>query len=316
MTKDSPIQSLWGNIIKTFETCGINTLQGHIEAVNLKQISKAIDYDTSQDKVRPPSSNTMTKRIYLQEIYLSHLWSMIYSLFVIYEEGIMKPISKQKWYGKIHYDSKILQRAMELFNWSCSLANKYSEWNEEFPNPRHYKNEEEEFYGLKVNGIFQDAVAYLMFHEFAHLTSGHSKYYIDAKNNNDTRIDIEKDADSSALSKLIQDHYSDKEKTFKILPILFVYISSFIIEPTEHQSISINHQNLDNRLLTLLQKVNIKDEREKFYVLYLASIGLRFYLEKLKLIKEEDMNQEFYTAEDLLSFYLSKIDIFREDILK
>jgi hypothetical protein len=63
----------------------------HFKALESKKVSPWIDYDNGNDPVKGPKANLKTRQIYLQETYLEHLWSFIYSIFVIYEEGIQEP---------------------------------------------------------------------------------------------------------------------------------------------------------------------------------------------------------------------------------
>lgn len=110
---------------------------------------------------------------------------------------------------------------------------------------------------------------------------------------------------------LLKDDRSDMQKSTDILPILFTITSSFLIEPIEYKTFQKQHPTLDNRMLCLLQKVDIEEEKAHFYIYTLATFGMRSYLERHKILKREDNVGTFDTVEDLLTFYFNKLDEFR-----
>lgn len=306
----SPINVLFGNIINRFETIQSTTLEEHYKAIKSGYISPQIDYDNSPRKLKTPCSNTKSRQIYLQETYLSFLWSNIYSIFVIHENGIQKRMIEGTWDGVILYDTPLLKRAKELLLWSISLIDQYSEWDITLPNPEIHENDEEKKYAEKINGIFQDAVSFLMFHEYAHLTLGHDEYFKEKTNElNDNIvsqfIELEKDADDIALDKI------GKEQISSIIAVTFVITSSLLIEPIENQTLQTKHPTTDNRLFNIFQKIHFDTKESEFYVKYLSILYIQMYLIKHKVIDIKTMNTTFDTVDDMLSFYLEKLDIFR-----
>ena len=310
----SPIAVLWGKIVYTFENIDSSSLRMHIEATNSGKLSKAIAYDYGQEKVKTPYAKIKTRKIHLQETYLSHLWSFIYSVLVMYEEGIQKPLINNTFNGSLEFDSPLLQRAKMLFNWSISLTQKYSEWDESLPNPQRHNFDKEKDYAEKVNGIFQSAVAYLMFHEFAHLTQGHDSFFM-GLNRNDLneaeraeraeRVQIENEADHFAFDMLIKQQDDDKQRWIKGLSILFVICSALLIVPTA-QGVKQNlHPDLDQRILNILQRLNLETEESQFYCWYLCGFAIRFYLIKHSIELEVG---EYETAQEAFFSYLDKLD--------
>ncbi|MFZ1574313.1 MAG: hypothetical protein WAT36_03565, partial [Chromatiaceae bacterium] len=125
----SPITILWGNIVHAFENADGSALMLHKAATESGKLAKSISYDNGRDKVRTPFADLKTREINLQETYLCHLWSFIYSVFVMYEEGIQKPLINNAFDGALRFDTPLLQRAKALFDWSISLTKEHSEWN-------------------------------------------------------------------------------------------------------------------------------------------------------------------------------------------
>lgn len=306
----TPITVLWGNIINRFETIQPDMLNEHYRAVKQGQISKAINYDNAKEKVKTPHSNIKSRSIYLQETYLSFLWANIYSIFVIHEEGIQKRMIEGTWNGIIQYEASLLQRAKKLFLWSTSLVDEFSDWDTTLPNPSIYTNDEENFFVEKVNGIFQDAVTFLMFHEYAHLTLGHDKYFNEKTKKEDNTvaslfIELEKDADDIALDIV------GKEQISSIVAVVFVITSSLLIEPTQNQTLQIKHPTTDNRLFNIFQKLQFTTKENEFYIKYLSTLYLQMYLIKQKVVDISVLSSAFDTVDDMLSFYLEKLDLFR-----
>jgi Peptidase U49 len=308
---ESPITILWENIVHTFENVDTSSLKKHQEATDSGKLSNSIAYDNRKEKVRTPYADPKTREINLQETYLSHLWAFIYSVFVMYEEGIQKPLINSTFDGNLKFDKPLLQRAKILFDWAISLTDEHSDWDEKLPNPRTHNSDEERFYAEKVNAIFQSAVAYLMFHEFAHLTQNHDSFFIGidmgAMSEADLaeRIQIENEADQYAFNMIINDQDNEKQRWVKGLSVLFVMCSALLITSKAQSVKQDTHPDLDNRILSVLQSLNLKTEEAQFYCWYLCGFAIRFFLLKHDIDIPAD---EYETAQDAFFSYLERLD--------
>ncbi len=307
---ESPIKVLWGNIVNTFENVDDTSLKMHQGATESGSLSKAIAYDNGFEKVKTPYADPYTREINLQETYLAHLWSFIYSVFVMYEEGIQKPLINNKFDGSLKFETSILKRAKLLFDWSISLSNKWSEWDETLPNPRTHNSDNEKFYAEKVNSIFQYATAYWMFHEFAHLTLKHDSFFLGVEIGNLSdaeiaeRVQIENEADQYAFNMLIKEHDDEKQKWIKGLSILLATCSALLITSKAGCVKQILHPDLDQRILNVLQSLNLATEKAQFYCWHLCSFSIRLYLIKhgidVPVGKDETAQEAFFSYLDLL----------------
>ncbi|MCG9767195.1 hypothetical protein L1D59_01095 [Pseudoalteromonas piscicida] len=308
---ESPITVLWGNIVHAFECADESALDLHKQATKCGKLSKSIAYDNGKEKVRTPYVDLKTREINLQETYLSHLWSFIYSVFVMYEEGIQKPLINNSFDGVLRFETPLLQRAKLLFDWSISLTSEYSDWNEGLPNPRTHNNEREQFYAEKVNAIFQDAVAYFMFHEFTHLTQGHESFFpgvvFGGRSEEELAelIQMENEADQYAFSMLLKDTDDEKKRWVKGLSILFVMCSALLITPRASSIKQATHPDLDNRLLNILLKLNLETEETQFYCWYLCDFAIKFYLIKHNI---EMATGKYETAQEAFFSYLDELE--------
>lgn len=314
--KESPITILWGNIIHSFENVDASSLEMHKRAIQSGKLSEFIVYDNGKEKVRTPYADPKTRKINLQETYLAYLWSFIYSIFVMYEVGIQAPLMNNTFNGSLEFRTPLLKRAKRLFDWAISLTNEYSEWDEKLPNPRTHNSDEEKFYAEKVNGIFQTATSYLMFHEFAHLTLNHDSFFI-GKNTEllseadlADRIQIENEADQYAFNILIKDHEDEKQRLVKGLSILFVVCSTFLIMPQIRNIKQNTHPDLDNRVHNVLQNLNLSTEKNQFYCYYLCDFAIRLFLLKHNI---DVPTNEYETAQEAFFYHLELFDDIKKE---
>ena len=64
-------------------------------------------------------------------------------------------------------------KVRELFAWAVSLRDRYTSWPANLPRPEEPRVVYGIDYAAKANGVFVNAAAYLLFHEYAHLVNGH-----------------------------------------------------------------------------------------------------------------------------------------------
>lgn len=292
MKYNSPIEVLWGNIVETFENIDPTQLENHIFNVSTGLINPKIDYDHDRSGIQTPRADPESKSIYLNEVHLEYLWSFIYSIFVIYEEGVQRPLLKGNFNGEIKFESNLIIRAKQLYDWAISLSETVSDWNLDLPNPKKHNSDEEKWYVEKVNTLFQNAVAYLMFHEYAHLTLGHTAFYA-GKTKKDfdylteseqaIYIQLENEADLFALNRVVKKNKDDVDILITGLPILLSICSSLLIINNPEQVKQYKHPDLDIRLANLMVELNLATEGNKFYIYYLAYFSLIFFFKKHNL---------------------------------
>lgn len=311
----SPVNVLLGNIIHAFENIDKSSLEIHKKSTGSGLVSTKITYDNGNEKVKTPFSNPNTREINVQETYLAHLWSFIYSVFVMYEVGIQKHLINGAFDGSLKFEAPLLKRAKMLFDWSVSLTEKHSNWDESLPNPKHHHSDEEKFYSEKVNNIFQSAVAFVLFHEFAHLTQGHDSFFLglgaanlDVAATSD-RIQIENEADKFAFNMLISAHDSEEKCWVKGISILLVSCSALLIVPRAHGIKQKTHPDVDQRILNILHELNLYTDEAQFYCWYLCGFSIKLFLIKHGINTQEEI---YETAKEAFFSYLDMLDKFKE----
>ncbi|MBD1578052.1 hypothetical protein HC723_16860 [Vibrio sp. S11_S32] len=301
----SPIEVLWGNIVHSFENIDPSLLQKHMDAVDSGLVNSDIVYDNIKQKVITPKADLKTRKIYIQETYLEHLWSYIYSMFVLYEEGVQKPLINNTFKGELEFNSQITIRAKKLYDWSVSLSTSHTPWDETLPNPKTHSNSLEKFYAEKVNSIFQKSVSYALFHEFAHLTHNHDSYFLGLKladlTDSDiaSRIQLENESDQFAFNVVIDTQGTDNEKLVNGLSVLLVNCSALILPSSAHVVKQNLHPDLDDRLLKTLNELGLSSEDSLFYCWYFACFAIRLFLTKhninLPITEHETAQDEFFS---------------------
>ncbi len=302
-----PISVLYNNIMKCFEDINPSSQALLQKYIDKGKFNPEIIIDEGYDPIKFPVVNLETSQVTIQSTYLSHLWAFIYSIFVIYEEAIQKKLLEGTFQGKIILDTPLLKRANSLLTWAMSLKESYSEWNTALPNPNtdYEKDDLETFYIGKINNLFQSTIAFLLYHEVAHVVQGHKSYYLgyEQLDNFDEIKELEKEADEFAFNMLIYDD-GEKNKLEKGLSIMIAFCSALMLtsSPSLFQK---KHPDIDQRLLTVISKLNFEKIESEFYVYYLGSYILQMYLAKERqpiLVEEEE------THKDLFFKYLEKID--------
>jgi hypothetical protein len=313
----SPITVLWGNIIHAFENCDEASLRMHLNAVTSGLVNREIDYDNGPGAAIPPHADLSSRRIYLQEVYLEHLWALIYSVFVMYEEGVQKPLINNTFTGAIEFETYILRRAKALYDWSLSLSSERTPWNLSLPNPASHSNETEKGYAEKTNAIFQRAAAYVLYHEWCHLTHGHDSYYVGVNTSDLTeadyadRIQIENEADTFAFNMIVGAADDENTRWINGLSILFVKCSSLVLTASVHGIKQRSHADLDSRLHATLDKLDLKSGHSRFYCWYLGCLAIEFYL--LKHGKKRTP-KVYETAEECFFAYLEQLDLIKAGV--
>lgn len=295
-----PVSVLENNIIYEFERRA--AASSYCLNHDVKNGKVAPELNVLIDRHRPlgPFADLDSREISLYESHLAFLWAFIYSSFVIYEEGVQKPLLEGSFEGKINFEDPLMRRALELQKWAIQFAHSFSEWDRSsLPNPDHvYENER--FYVERVNNIFLQAVSFLIFHEYGHLVLNH-----DANAGSEWILEQEKDAETFAASFFVDEQSTEKERRVLGVSIVLLYASNIFLPERISGLWQINHPHLHDRIRNGIGFLNLQDDESKFYIYYLATISLQTYLSTKDVHFEK---RELETAEDLFFEYLDRID--------
>ncbi len=280
-----PIRVLQNNVIHHFENVRDDALEKHKRWVDSGKVQPGIKWLIERERPISPHADCVTKEIVIQEVFLAYIWAIIYSLVVIYEETIQKKMIAGMWKGNVELNTPLLQNAERLFLWALSLTDKYSVWNKGLPNPEFNGSADEKYYAEKVNGIFLDAIVFILFHECCHLINDHCvlinighKKSIDQLTQEEMQNykAIENEADIFAIQSLIDPTDNDQFKLVKGLSIVLANISLlFIVKNPKHLK-SDTHPDIDTRIHNFLEYLG-HDLPSFDYLWYLACFACRIF---------------------------------------
>lgn len=172
----SPINCLTSNIIDTFENMNEHAKELLSRAVANGRVNPEIDY-INDKKFRTPYVSLNNGTMSLQESFLCFMWCISYFIFFLSEE-LNKEQEEDGVCGAFDLNKTPERtRAFNLFNWGVSIQKEWTDWDISLPNPQSCAEltDLEKSYICKVNNIFCHGVAFVLFHEFAHLNLDHSK---------------------------------------------------------------------------------------------------------------------------------------------
>ncbi|MBK7008787.1 MAG: hypothetical protein IPH36_09210 [Saprospiraceae bacterium] len=78
-----------------------------------------------------------TKQLKIHETFLSYVWCISYSLYILYNEEVSYPtINKNVGYEKYKQSPDEIRKAYEVLSYGISIINKFVEWDKDkLPNP-------------------------------------------------------------------------------------------------------------------------------------------------------------------------------------
>ncbi len=250
-------------------------LERNEDFIKLLQTSSLLSDSITYACDELPLINKQTPRvdedglIYVHETYLSYLWIISFSMFVLYEEGIAIPDQIKR--GIPTHKSQnieLIELTEELFDYAKSLVRAYSKWDTEyFPNPEIFdENTDEGFYILKSSDLYVEAMNFILFHEIAHAELEHIKKRDENNLKGDSVKALEIEADSRAISLLLK---NCREPRLSYLAIVVGLASMLFM--SQGLSGGSEHPDIDVRIQNALDLINPDDDSSvwAFLVLFL-----------------------------------------------
>ncbi|WP_442682174.1 phage exclusion protein Lit family protein [Stenotrophomonas sp. JC08] len=315
----SPILALQGNIIHAFENPNGSAVEQLRRAIDEGKVSNELDLDLTPGIPQAPraiQANGSPASLVMQVAHLELVWAFIYGWMVVYEWGVQRPMLADTFDGRIHFDTPLKERAARLLDWAASLKHGYTPWPQGLPSPAHQKDEEEREICLKANSVFQQAVAFYLFHEFAHAQQGHLGFITAGSGEGldpNSVLEMEKEADDFAYRMIVS--HDDDEETLrhKAWPILAAVLSSFYLIHGPQEVYQERHPHLHQRVAHMLAKLNLPEGQSQDYYHYLASTVLKLSMQGPLLVlrdgsEADDQPEIFDTALDALDAELDTLD--------
>lgn len=232
--------------------------------------------------------------IFISETFLTYLWCFCYGTIVCFNEIIQKRIYLQQ-----QNDKKELEKAINSFNFAGLLITKYLDWDiATLPNPAKFDSSED-VWVEKVNGLFVEAVNFILLHELGHITNYHLDY--EPENSEIAKKD-EWEADNTAIDWLLKSegNYTNdlQEKTGAVLGFIAILFC------TDTFGGGSAHPNTDERIENILAKLDA-DER----TWGIANMGILLWAKFVKGI-HPDIQIDIHT-ETQKDFFYRLIDVLK-----
>ena len=300
-SQNLPVHVLTRNITHELESAAHRNKLTEERAIATGLIDAQLVFCFGPERPVPPFVVLESKMVHLQESYLAYLWAMIYSSFVIYEHGVQEPMMKGAFDGTCKYNSQELIRGKQLGDWAKRFAFEYGPWDDQLlPNPRRHVDVVEQKLAGKANAIFLRAVTYLIAHEFGHLSGRHNVETSDIE-----RIEQEKEADNFALAFLVDGEASESEKQISGAALVMLTCSNLFLTVEFPQVWKRRHPHTHDRIRNAISGLNLTSQKSKDYLYYLATIGLKQFLDSKQLASTAPFED---TPEDLFHWYLNCYD--------
>ena len=321
----SPILALQHNITYAFENPNGSAVEQLRRAVEEGKVSHELGLDFRPGVPQAPRAvrpNDGPPSLELHIAHLELLWAFIYGWMVVYERGVQRPMLDGNFDGRIYFDTSLKERAARLLDWAASLKNGHTDWPEGLPSPMHHQDEEERDISLKANGIFQQAVAFCLFHEFAHAQQGHLDFMTaeaNAEVDPQSILEMEREADDFAYRVMVSLDDDEDALVVKAWPILAAVLSSFYLIHGPQEVYQEQHPHLHQRVAHMLAKLNIPLGMHHDYYHYLCSTVLKLSMEgplvRIRCGVDGDEQPEvFETAVDALNAELDLLDQHVEEV--
>jgi hypothetical protein len=256
------------------------------KTIDANKISKKINITYGETKInRTPYIKVDDRSIHLDETFLSYLWCVCHSIYVIYIQEIDYPRCNAI-IGHEHYkiEPDISAKAYELFDYAKSLISNYTKWDPDyFPNPEKYLAENRD-YIEQPNGFYTEAVKFILCHEYTHAVK-----HIDKLNTgqyeNSHYIEFEKEADYDAIELLKKGIFPNKINELAVhIGITLGILSMFFFSA---KTSGVRHPNTEDRLVAALEQLNLDSDTPCWGI---ALIGLRLWSEQFELNLKANYN--------------------------
>ena len=314
---ETPVRILSNNVLERFQNAQAHTLARHQRNLAAGKLIPAIGWDGRRMPPKGPHGGPESRQIVLQEVFLAYLWAVTYALLVIEQEGHRRPIIEGRYAGGLDFTRPALTEAWELFLWATSLQEGFSEWPAELPAPDRLRVIAGTDYTGRANGIFMDAAAYLLFHEYAHLVNDHWNVMgpIRAKPENEVSEDerevlkqIENEADVEAREAMLASDDPDRLQLSRGLGIVIAHAASLLLVPKPSTLRQVLHPDVDSRLVNAIYALTPDEVGPRDMLWTVASLACDLFLKAHGLSISQEPAE---TAEELLRRYMAELDLIK-----
>lgn len=311
---ESPVRLLVPNVLERFQHAREHTLARHERSLRAGKVSPAIRWDTSREALKSPCIDPSTGQVVVSEAFMAYLWAVAYTLLVIDQEGYRRPLGEGRYAGEIDFAKPILAEARDLFFWAMGLRREFSDWAAHLPAPGRARVVEGIDYTGVTNGLFIDAAAYLLFHEYAHLVHDHWNIVgpIRARRKEDVTEEdrevlkqLEAEADVDAREALLVSENPDGVQLSRGLAIVIAHAAMLLAVARPSGLRQSEHPDVDARLVNAIYALTPGEVGQRDVFWTVASLACDLFLRANGLGMQPGPAE---TGEELLRRYLAEFD--------
>ncbi|HLO45778.1 MAG TPA: phage exclusion protein Lit family protein [Leadbetterella sp.] len=300
-----PVRVLYENLFhwfkNTYPEFKTEELDKAIKNLGLNEDINVID---REDKVAMPAGVGTFKILTIQETFLSYLWCISYSLVFIYDKSIHEQKINKDFVFTDELKLKI-KNAHLLFDYGISLLDRFNPWDiENLPNPELYDRLDDD-YIEKANGVYINAVNFILLHELAHVVLGHVDTDIEneekkIKTTDEEILKGEYKADNFAFEKILKGA-NNLTNSRTVAAGIVAGLCSFLFFSNNMKGG--DHPDPDERLKIALDKLNLQPEDNLWGISCLA-----FKLWTMKTGVELNWPPIVNTYQELFNLTISKMN--------
>ncbi|UXI66043.1 ImmA/IrrE family metallo-endopeptidase [Tahibacter amnicola] len=302
-----PVRLLENNVLHAFVNAnpGAQRLLQH--AIERQLFRPEVDYVTDGNRVTYPSINVNTRIMRVQETHFAMLWAATYGLTVLYEVGVHQAKVDGNFTGDIDLTNPLFHHAELAIQWACSLRIRFSVWPEWLVTPAAESAVDlENRHALLTNGIASDAMASLMWHEFAHLAMGHSN----PTNDPAVQQQLEQEADDFAFHALVPQHATEDERVLKGWALVMPFLAHLLSLKHPSAMRSTRHGDVDVRLSHVLSRFHFAAQANRDYFYGLAAVAVTAAMRRWSIdlpdVPDQSMEEFFNACLDRLDEVLER----------
>ncbi len=291
-----PVRVLQFNFLEWFENISPDFKEEAKNEIDFNGLKTGLVYHFDNAPIRECACINNIRQIEIYENFNQYLWCICYSLLVLFDESIQKPMIASNYTGKLDFNNLFVRRAVDVFNNGFDLLTTYkSRQFIQLPNPEKF-NEYDKAYVEKTNGVFTAAMTFILLHEFAHQYYGHLDY-------RPTSEESKKDefaADEYAICKISYNFSSERKTTFKF-GILAGLCSLIILDKS--LSGGDTHPDTDDRIKVAMERLNLEELDNMWGI---ASLAFKLWANKYHIDLDLPPNVDSY--KHLFKLTLEKVE--------
>ena len=212
-----------------------------------------------------------SKKLKLHQSFLSYVWCISYSLYVLYNEEVSyAQINRDVGYEKYKRNPDEVKKAYDVLIYGIKLIKNYEKWDKEkLPNPEKYLAENRD-YVEQSNTIFTEAIKWILVHEYTHIRD-HIDEFKEGYVTNSHIFQFEEEADDNATKTLLK---GIKNESHKLIVESGIVVAILCLFYFKKETTAIVHPDTEDRLTAALEIIN---PHEYNHIWGLACVGIQLW---------------------------------------